>query len=159
MHKRDCKKAVLEYEKLYADYLLLERPPENLDRFTCWDEAYSYKNIDIKAYYQNLFWTPWVSKPPRDILRLAENEGLDYQNDLWLCLTSGDLGSVMTTINTLPSSYGGQCTVSINEYTTDSVLRIILMLGLALLDGSGHGNTVETITHFWYSASLTEDIQ
>jgi hypothetical protein len=74
------------------------------------------------------------------------------------CAAARDLGSVMTTINTLPSSYGSQCTVSMNEANAYCTMRNILILGLALVGGFTNGRTVETITHLWYSAFLTEEM-
>lgn len=136
----------------------------------------SKENWPQHKYHLRLFRVLWGTTPPRDILNLAKNEGLNYQKNLDLMFTSEsavdatgthvwmgtdrvystaapDLRSVMTTVNGLPSNYQGKCNVIVNE--ADKLLTFRNMLILILAHGNTGGILTDTIVHLWYSASLT----
>ena len=133
-------------------------------------------NLPVHQYNERVFKVLWGMTPPRDILNLAKNEGMNYQKDLDLCFTSEsavdatrvhvwmgtdklysiaavDLRSVMATINGLPSNYQGHCNVVVNE--TDEISTFRNMLILALAHENHGGMFTDAIIHLWYSASVT----
>jgi hypothetical protein len=84
----------------------------------------------------------WGNMPSIDVVRLAENEGAAYEQDLkilfagmkpwcfylvvWLlmfCIASGDLRNVIKTIASLPQSYTGMPSIVVNDVDFDIVAR------------------------------------
>ncbi|TVY47962.1 Uncharacterized protein LOCC1_G002627 [Lachnellula occidentalis] len=157
-HKADCKKSAIKYEKLYADFVLLE--PAVKGMYGGWnnhDGLIYLTNMEhwpMHHYNERVFKVLWSTTPARDILNLAKNEGMNYQKNLDLCFTTAaDLRSVMTTVNGLPSNYEARCSMIVNDADELLTFRNILILILAL--ENQEGMFTDAIVHLWYSASLT----
>ena len=66
---------------------------------------------------------------------------------------------MVKTVGSLPNSYGGNISVTINDIDFDIVARNIILVLLALTTPD-HQKAIETIIHCWYSAFIRpEDLQ
>ncbi|KAI9715572.1 MAG: hypothetical protein M1812_005876 [Candelaria pacifica] len=97
----------------------------------------------------------WGNVPAFDLLKINENEGSGYNEDLTLCFAaSGDARNVISSVLGLPEGYKGICTCIINDKDEDVVQRNILILLIAILGPPEQA--AELMIHLWYSARLTE---
>ncbi|KND87546.1 hypothetical protein TOPH_07817 [Tolypocladium ophioglossoides CBS 100239] len=128
--------------------------------------------------WQNVFGGSkylWGNTPAMDVLRLDQNEGLEYRGDLSLLfagrspstyLPSGDMRHVVKTISDLPHNAHQRINVVLNDKEFDVVARNALLLLLAfhvqrLVSGTGHdyvSDAVEAMIHIWYSAFIPSRI-
>ncbi|KAI9783495.1 MAG: hypothetical protein M1835_003794 [Candelina submexicana] len=100
----------------------------------------------------------WGNVPAFDVLKIKENEGQDYNEDLMLCFAaSGDARNVIYSVAGLPEMYGGACTCIINDKDEDVVQRNILILLTAI--SRPPEEATELILHLWYSARLTKILE
>lgn len=87
------------------------------------------------------------------MLRLADNEGLNYQHDLHvLFAASGDPRNLIKTVASLPSTYHGSLECFMNDKDLDIVARNAIMLLAAI--ALSPEDAAETIIHLWYSAMI-----
>ncbi|KAN0076101.1 protein of unknown function (DUF4470) domain containing protein [Elaphomyces granulatus] len=109
----------------------------------------------------------WGNTPALDILKLEQNEGFAYQEDLALLFAaSGDLRHVIKTIGSLPEGMTQQISVAINDREFDVVARnnILLLLALATQvntetkETTTSLDTAEALLHLWYSASIPSGV-
>lgn len=114
----------------------------------------------------------WGNMPPIDVLRLSENEGAAYAEELKLLfagikikhiasrrrpltsrIASGDLRNVVKTVASLSQSYTKDLSIVINDSDFDVVARNIIMLFLALAVPNEQ-EAAESVLHLWYSALI-----
>ncbi|KAG9026914.1 hypothetical protein FS837_004468 [Tulasnella sp. UAMH 9824] len=99
----------------------------------------------------------WGNLPAFDMLNVPMNEGVSIKDqDLSLCFAaSGDPRNLIKTLNGLPLSYSGRCTVVVNDYHPQVAIRNLVILGMLLdPDGPSTELTAEAVLHVLYSASL-----
>ncbi|KAK4206240.1 hypothetical protein QBC37DRAFT_460375 [Rhypophila decipiens] len=103
----------------------------------------------------------WGNVPAIDVLRLAENEGVTYDEDIQLLFAaSGDLRNVVKTISDLPATTRQEIRITINDKEFAVVARNVILL-LFVLDtlsvatpdgGKSRFLVAEALIHLWYSA-------
>ncbi|KAG9313498.1 hypothetical protein JVU11DRAFT_5824 [Chiua virens] len=94
--------------------------------------------------------------PAVDIVNLKDNER-DKTRDLSLAfVASGDLRSVIRTINALGSDYTGRLHILLNDASKPIVSRNIVLL-LILGTMSNESVAADIALHFWYSVFLPEE--
>ncbi|KAL8703599.1 MAG: hypothetical protein Q9201_003224 [Fulgogasparrea decipioides] len=99
----------------------------------------------------------WGNIPAFDALNIDQNEGVAYGGNLNLCFAaSGDLRNVASSINGLPSTYDGNCTIVLNDKNDNVVARNITMLLMAAQLPPKHA--AELMLHVWYSGRLTQEM-
>ncbi|KAI8713033.1 DUF4470 domain-containing protein [Fusarium sp. LHS14.1] len=100
--------------------------------------------------------TIWGDVPALDILRLGQNEGVQYHKDLAILFaTSGDLRDVIKTVTSLPRTFRNDLTIIINDNDLDIVARNIILLLTALLSAKPEDAAIRMI-HIWYSAFIRQ---
>ncbi|KAI8654751.1 DUF4470 domain-containing protein [Fusarium keratoplasticum] len=100
--------------------------------------------------------TIWGDVPALDILKLDQNEGVQYHKDLALLFAaSGDLRNVIKTVTSLPWTFRNDLTITINDNDLDVVARNIILLLTALLSAKPEDAATRMI-HIWYSASIRQ---
>ncbi|KAL3470286.1 hypothetical protein BJX99DRAFT_264344 [Aspergillus californicus] len=123
----------------------------------------------------------WGNVPALDVLKLSENEGREYGEDLSLMFAaSGDLRHVFKTIALLPSSYTKTLNVTVNDHDFFVVGRNIVLLLIAFASRdmaeerkkvakkrkrkpkmskeikNAQEEVVDCMIHYWYSAFLRQ---
>ncbi|KAF5679612.1 monoterpene epsilon-lactone hydrolase [Fusarium heterosporum] len=98
----------------------------------------------------------WGNIPALDVLRLAANEGEDYDKKLNLLFAaSGDLRNVIMTIARLPESYKQDINITINDRDLDVVARNAVIL-LIVFTCKDQDEAIDCIIHVWYSALIRD---
>ncbi|KAF7188355.1 Zinc finger MYND domain-containing protein 10 [Pseudocercospora fuligena] len=116
----------------------------------------------------------WGNVPAFDMVDLANHESKDFAGNLRLLFAgkmsatisiydafsnnqaaSGDLRNVFMTLASLPSSYSGAATATVNDLDFETVARNIIML-LIMLSAEDRGSSIQTTIHLWYSAFLRQ---
>ncbi|KFY06924.1 hypothetical protein V492_07605 [Pseudogymnoascus sp. VKM F-4246] len=112
----------------------------------------------------------WGNTPALDVLKLEQNEGLGYAEDISLLFAaSGDLRHVVKTIANVPKGMTQQFNITMNDLEFDVVARnaILLLLALTSQDTVGCNEAGETnappdiaeaLIHVWYSASIPSSV-
>ncbi|KAK4113195.1 hypothetical protein N656DRAFT_824922 [Canariomyces notabilis] len=108
----------------------------------------------------------WGNVPAIDVLRLSENEGAGYSDDIELLFAaSGDLRNVVKTIVDLPATVTQPVHATINDREFAVVARNAIWLLFALstpseptADDNGPLDTAEMLTHLWYSAFMPQEV-
>ncbi|USW53875.1 hypothetical protein Slin15195_G071940 [Septoria linicola] len=96
----------------------------------------------------------WSKAPAYDIVKLANNEGVACDDQLSVLVAiSGDLGKVVRTVTSLPSSYEEDLWTTINDPDFEIVARNVLILLIALRVPN-HEAAVTCMIHLWYSAYI-----
>jgi hypothetical protein len=91
--------------------------------------------------------------PVLDILKLTDNEGLDYSRDLaMLFAASGDCRNLIKSIAGLPDTYSGEVTAILNDRNIAVVARNVMILLAALHFDAD--TAVSVIIHLWYPALI-----
>ncbi|KAM6516354.1 hypothetical protein FALCPG4_014539 [Fusarium falciforme] len=94
----------------------------------------------------------WGDVPALDILKLAQNEGVQYDQDLALLFAaSGDLRNVIKTVTSLPWTFRNDLRITINDNDLEVVARNIILLLTALFSAEPEDAATRMI-HIWYSA-------
>ncbi|KFX99826.1 hypothetical protein V490_01644 [Pseudogymnoascus sp. VKM F-3557] len=108
----------------------------------------------------------WGNTPALDVLKLEQNEGLGYAEDIALLFAaSGDIRHVVKTIANLPDTMTQQLRVSMNDREFDVVARNVILLLLALTaqdftnideakETDSASDIAEALIHVWYSALI-----
>ncbi|KAL8822864.1 MAG: hypothetical protein Q9191_006410 [Dirinaria sp. TL-2023a] len=140
VHEKDCK-ADLRTEDALPDF--------------CWDGGaptdYIFpgaKHID----YPQL----WGTSRAVDVLKLQDNEGQQFSEDLMVFFASCNDRDVLKTVNSLSANYQGTLTCLINHESSDVALRNLLILLVATTQDSALA--AEVIVHLWYSVFLTRSM-
>ncbi|KAK4207107.1 hypothetical protein QBC37DRAFT_456544 [Rhypophila decipiens] len=103
----------------------------------------------------------WGNFPAVDVLRLAENEGDAYGEDIQLLFAaSGDLRNVVKTISDLPATTLQAIQITINDREFAVVARNVILLLFALDtlsvapsdEEKSRFPVAEALIHLWYSA-------
>ncbi|KAF5026431.1 hypothetical protein F66182_1496 [Fusarium sp. NRRL 66182] len=137
IHKVDCKSA-LSKATWTPNWVLENRTP-----------AFIQGGIGVSFGGKKFLWG---NVPALDVLRLASNEGDNYQGQLSLLFAaSGDLRNLVKTMAQLPASYNQPITTTINDRDLDIVVRNVIML-LVALTAEKQDEAIECIIHIWYSA-------
>ncbi|KAL6354456.1 hypothetical protein LRP88_11791 [Fusarium phalaenopsidis] len=98
----------------------------------------------------------WGDVPALDILKLDQNEGVQYYKDLALLFAaSGDLRNVIKTVTSLPRTFRNDLTITINDNDLDVVARNIILLLTALLSAKPEDAATRMI-HIWYSTFIRQ---
>ncbi|EME83216.1 uncharacterized protein MYCFIDRAFT_45968 [Pseudocercospora fijiensis CIRAD86] len=98
----------------------------------------------------------WGNVPAFDIVNLPGNEGKNFAGNLRLLFAaSGDLRNVFLTLASLPSSYSGTVTATVNDLDFEVVARNVIML-LIMLSAENNTLATQSIIHLWYSAFLRQ---
>ncbi|KAK5701102.1 hypothetical protein LTR17_022899 [Elasticomyces elasticus] len=98
----------------------------------------------------------WGNMPAFDVLKLVQNEGETYAQDLSLLFAaSGDLRNVIKTTTALPSTYDNTVSLRINDKDLDVVARNTILLLVAFLAPDVEA-AVDCMLHVWYSAMITQ---
>ncbi|PHH78981.1 hypothetical protein CDD80_5922 [Ophiocordyceps camponoti-rufipedis] len=139
-HKIDCKSPLIRDDWEPA-WVMENRRPAFYD-----EEKMQYSPPVIKYLWGNI--------PAIDIVKLEDNEGVDYKQDLRLLFAaSGDLRNVVKTIAQLPTGYTHRVHVTINDIDLEIVCRnaLFLLIAHAIQDAD---EAADCIVHLWYSAYL-----
>ncbi|KAL4911349.1 hypothetical protein BDW74DRAFT_164872 [Aspergillus multicolor] len=92
-----------------------------------------------------------------DLLQLKDNEGEAVSQDFALLLAaSGDLRSLMKTINSLPETYSGTLDFNLNDNEEMVVARNIILLIIAFSFPPSEASVI--MIHLWYSAFLPKHL-
>ncbi|KAJ7760205.1 hypothetical protein B0H14DRAFT_3165807 [Mycena olivaceomarginata] len=98
----------------------------------------------------------WGDLPAMDCLQLPSNEGDDPYSLPDLKLSSGDLRSLIRTVNSLPWDYAGYCDILLNDTNPVLINRNLVILFVLLSSGPSIEEAAEFCTHLMYSAALPE---
>ncbi|KAF9461057.1 hypothetical protein BDZ94DRAFT_855912 [Collybia nuda] len=94
--------------------------------------------------------------PAVDHLQLAYNEGLGESHDFKLCfVASGDIRSLVKTVNGLPKDYSGKCDILLNGMDAVAINRNLIILYALLSAGPSIEESAELAIHLMYSAALS----
>ncbi|GJE88932.1 zf-MYND and DUF4470 domain-containing protein [Phanerochaete sordida] len=93
----------------------------------------------------------WGTMPGIDVLKLSPEDALSRPDIDLAFVASGDLRSVLSTINALPPDYPGQVTVLMNDRDQHITIRNILILQL-LGRIPNKRRAADMALHLWYSA-------
>ncbi|KAK8103314.1 hypothetical protein PG984_016460 [Apiospora sp. TS-2023a] len=100
----------------------------------------------------------WGTMPAYDVVNLPENEGTNIQSDLELLFAaSGDLENVFSTLVAIPSHYGGEVKIIVNDCDLDIVARNVIMLMLILVEKNPIV-AAQNVVQLWYSAFITPSL-
>ncbi|RSM13230.1 hypothetical protein CDV31_005934 [Fusarium ambrosium] len=114
--------------------------------------------VEPFATHKNL----WGDVPALDILKLDENEGVAWNEDLAILfggkyrsdpLPSGDLRNVIKTVTSLPESFRKRIAITINDNDFEVVARNIILLLTAMFSVEPEDGANRMI-HIWYSAFI-----
>ncbi|RMJ15179.1 hypothetical protein BHE90_002681 [Fusarium euwallaceae] len=114
--------------------------------------------VEPFATHKNL----WGDVPALDILKLDENEGVAWNEDLAILfggkyrsdpLPSGDLRNVIKTVTSLPESFRRRIAITINDNDFEVVARNIILLLTAMFSVEPEDGANRMI-HIWYSAFI-----
>ncbi|KAF2792338.1 hypothetical protein K505DRAFT_307801 [Melanomma pulvis-pyrius CBS 109.77] len=105
----------------------------------------------------------WGNVPAFDVLKLKENEGEGYAEDVALLFAaSGDLRNVVKTLANLPNLYRNAVLITLNDREFEVVARnaILLLFVLTSLEDPQRSITgiAESVIHIWYSALLPANL-
>lgn len=114
----------------------------------------------------------WGNVPALDLLRLKENEGDEFREELSVLFAgmsgtienrinfvikdsaaSGDLRNVIKTIASIPQACESSIFMVVNDLDFDIVARNVILLLVALVV-EGQEEAVSCMLHVWYSASI-----
>ncbi|KIY74191.1 hypothetical protein CYLTODRAFT_448385 [Cylindrobasidium torrendii FP15055 ss-10] len=141
-----CKNPLLE-EYWLPDWIRQKRDPSFV---TGTDSA----NWLAAAHPLGLGQTAWGAMPAMDVVNLSKNEN-DSDRDLDLAFAaSGDLRSVIKTINSLPGEYNGKLTILMNDKDPLVLVRIMVLLTLLSKPADLARNACDVALHLWYSAFI-----
>ncbi|KAI0114102.1 hypothetical protein GGR51DRAFT_505493 [Nemania sp. FL0031] len=94
--------------------------------------------------------------PAIDVIQLAKNEGLNFQQPLDLLFAaSGDLRNVVLSVADLPPDYRSPLTIIINDLEFDIVARNLIFLLIMFIEENPN-TAAEAMLHVWYSTLVTE---
>ncbi|KAI1412799.1 hypothetical protein F5Y13DRAFT_199651 [Hypoxylon sp. FL1857] len=115
-------------------------------------EFHNQSPVSLKHRHSKL----WGSDQAIDILKLAQNEGPSYQENLDLLFSCcGDLRDVMMTVNGIPEDYQGNINITIMEKDINSLIRIWMIL-VYLFEDNMATPASDNAVHLWYSAFISE---
>ncbi|OBT66458.1 hypothetical protein VE03_03695 [Pseudogymnoascus sp. 23342-1-I1] len=158
-HKKHCKSPMIK-DKWRPAYYLEGRTP-------AWEIGAAASNLHNPFGGEKYLWG---NTPALDVLKLEQNEGLGYADDIALLFAaSGDLRHVVKTIANIPDAMTQQFRVTMNDREFEVVARnaILLLLALTSQDSTNHSeageaNTpsdiAEALIHVWYSASIPSSV-
>ncbi|KAK6392117.1 hypothetical protein LTR65_003889 [Meristemomyces frigidus] len=142
-HKQDCKSPLIKKD-WKPQWDLADREPAFVDG----------SGTSMHAFGGKKFF--WGNVPAVDVLRIADNEGEEYDSDIRLLFAaSGDPRNVIKTLESIPKAYGRSIHAHVNDRDLDIVARnaIILLLMLTVQDKN---EAAECMIHIWYSARIRQ---
>ncbi|KAI5866987.1 hypothetical protein GGS23DRAFT_299667 [Durotheca rogersii] len=100
----------------------------------------------------------WGNMPAFDLLKLASNEGVEYNKKLDLLFAaSGDIRNVALSVVSIPDSFKSPVHICMNDRDMDVVGRNVIMLLLALTEDDA-AVAADNILHLWYSSFITQPL-
>ncbi|KAJ7233102.1 hypothetical protein C8J57DRAFT_1196085 [Mycena rebaudengoi] len=128
-----------------------------------WQPSWITEGRDPTFLSPAIYSTPvtcdfWGVLPAMDCLQLSNNEGKYGSEDLpglKLCFSaSGDIRSLIRTVNSLPMDYAGNCDILLNDVDPVVLNRNLVILFVLLSCGPSIEEAAEFSTHLMYSAAL-----
>lgn len=101
----------------------------------------------------------WGNVPALDLMQVASNEGessILHENITMLFAASGDLRNVVKTVNGMPGTYSGDCSIVINDKNFAIAARNAMLLLTALHFEPAVASPI--MLHLWYSAMLPKEM-
>ncbi|KAL8375616.1 hypothetical protein RB595_006946 [Gaeumannomyces hyphopodioides] len=139
-HKKDCESEVLKMT-WKPIWIRQRRQP-------------TFVSEDDSPTILGTFKYLWGNVPAIDIVKLRENEGVDFKGDLCLLFpASGDLRNVMVSIGRLPQTYKNEVSAVLNDKEFDVVARNVILL-LIFTTVQDADTAADCALHVFYSAFL-----
>ncbi|KAI0904588.1 hypothetical protein F4823DRAFT_628512 [Ustulina deusta] len=142
-HRTDCRSAFMKGTWV-PSWVTQNRAPTFLN-----DEKPPHTEFGTPKYF-------WGNVPAIDVVRLPQNEGIDFQEPLRVLFpASGDMRNAIFSVTSLPPGYKGIFNVVLNDLEFDIVARNVIFLLIFFVEGNP-GVAAEHVLHIWYSALITE---